>query len=431
MKTVIRRIIRLAIGLALLTACFYLVRISARAGLSRLYSTSVIKGATLPGTEPEQLLTAANESSRLAPLDPDAYRARGVAELSVERPVEAAIDYAHSATLRPRHYLLWMDLGRARDQADDIPGAIEAFRKAVQLAPYFAQPRWQLANVLFRAERYDEAFPELRRAIAGDPTLLPLSMELAWAGSNGDAEKFTQMIDPANASQRLIVGRFLAKHGKAREAVELFHATGGIAEEDQKELVRELMAAKQFASAYEVWASGRTDLTTDANGLATITDGGFESKITLGDPGFGWQVNSEVPTFKVALETTIIKEGLRSLRLEWSGESNPSSQLVTQVALVMPNTSYRLTYSAMAKGLISGGLPFIVISDESSREYNILGESGVVVETERDWKEYYVDFKTSEDTGAILISLQRRPCESSPCPIFGRVWLDSFSLRKT
>ena len=352
----------------------------------------------VPGTEPEQLIVASEESSRLAQSDPDAFRARGVAQLSQERPAEAAKEYAHAVTLRPRHYLLWMDLGRARDQADNVEGAIQAFREAVRLAPYFAQPRWQLANVLFRAERYDEAFPELRRAIAGDATLLPLSMELAWAGSRGDAGRFNQMIDPSNASQRLIVGRFLAKHGKAREAVELFHATGGIADDDQKALVRELLITKQFAAAYEVWASGRAGLDVTGNGVATITDGGFESKIALGDPGFGWQVNSEVPTFKVVLETetTMIREGSRSLRVEWNGNSNPISQLVTQIVLVEPNTSYRLSFSAMGKRLVSGGLPIVVVSDASVREYKVLGESDVITGTERDWNDYKIEFKTGE-----------------------------------
>lgn len=382
----------------------------------------------LPGTDPEQLLTAAEESSQLTPYDPEAHRARGVAQLSLNQPAEAAKEYAHAIELRPRHYLLWMDLGRARDQADDVLGAIQALQMAVRLAPYFAQPRWQLANVLFRAERYEEAFPELRRAIAGDPTLLPLSMELAWAGSRGDTEKFKQMIDPSNASQRLIVGRFLAKHGKAREAVELFHSTGGIAEADQKALVKELIATREFMSAYEVWASGRAGLKLTDNGMATVTDGGFENKIALDDPGFGWQVNNGVPTFKVALETSIKNEGSRSLRLEWNGESNPSSQLVTQFVLVQPNTSYRLSFDAMAKGVVSGGLPIVVVSDASSPEYKVIGESALVTEGERDWNDYKVEFKTGEKTEAILICLQRKPCPSGPCPIFGRVWLDSFRL---
>jgi hypothetical protein len=323
-----------------------------------------------------------------------------------------------------------MDLGRARDQADDVDGAIKAFQEAVQLAPYCAQHRWQLANVLFRAERYEEAFPELRRAIAGDPTLLPLSMELAWAGSRGDAEKFKQMIDPSDASQRLLVGRFLAKHGKAREAVELFHSTGGIAEVDQKALVRELLTTRQFVSAYEVWASGRTGLNLNDHGIAAITDGGFESKIARDDPGFGWHVNTEVPTFKAVLETTIVNEGSRSLRLEWNGESNSLSQLVTQNVLVLPKTSYRLSFKALGKGLVSGGLPIIVVIDASSSEYKVIGETTAMTEAGREWNEYKVEFKTGEKTEAILMSLQRKQCAAAPCPIFGRLWLDSFSLGK-
>jgi hypothetical protein len=380
--------------------------------------------------DPEDLISAADESSRLTSLDPEAFRARGIARLAAGKASEAATEFSHALSLRPRHYLLWMDLGRARDQLDDIPGAVQAFREAVRLAPFFAQPRWQLANVLFRAEKYDEAFPELRRAITGDPTLLPLSMELAWAGSRGDVKRFMEMIDPSNVSQRLIVGRFLAKHGKARDAVELFHSSGGIAEEDKRALVRELIETKQFVEAYEVWANGREGVDASKGGLATITDGGFETKIVRDDSGFGWKVNVDVVTFRVTLDTASKRDGERSLRLEWNGESNPTSQLVTQIVLAEPNTNYRLSFQALARGIVTGGMPIIVISDASSSEYQVLGKSGMIKEGEQMWSDYDVGFKTGERTTAVLISLQRDTCDTPQCPIFGRVWLDSFVLKK-
>ena len=425
-----RNPVRIIVTLILLSLCVYVIRLTGRAGLSRLYSTAAIKGSMMPGANADGLVAAAEDSLRLAPLDPEARRARGIAKLSQGKPAEATDEFAHAASLRPRHYLLWMDVGRARDQTDDVTGAIQAFREAVRLAPYFAQPRWQLANVLFRAEKYDEAFPELRRAIAGDPSLLPLSMELAWAGSRGDARTFMQMIEPQGASQRLIVGRFLAKHGKAREAVELFHNAGGIAEADQRALVGELINARQFPEAYEVWVSGREGVDSTNRGIAAITDGGFENRIVRDDPGFGWRVNTEVATFRVTLDADAKNEGARSLRMEWNGESNPTSQLVTQIVMVEPKSSYRLTFRAHARGLVTGGLPVVVLSDASSEKYTVLGESEMISEGDQDWSEYKVDFKTGEKSNAVLISLQRRPCATAQCPIFGRVWLDGFVMAK-
>ncbi|HEY0544525.1 MAG TPA: tetratricopeptide repeat protein [Pyrinomonadaceae bacterium] len=425
-----RRLITYALAVCCLLACLFLIRAAGRAGASRLFSGFVVKASMMPETEPESLLPSAEEASRLTPTDPEAYRARGVAYLAMGKAADSAREYERAAALRPQHYLLWLDLGRARDQADDVEGAIVALREAVRLAPFFAQPRWQLANVLFRAGRYEEAFPELRRAIAGDSTLLPLGLELAWAASGGDVRAVEQLIQPTNSSARLTLARFLAKHGKALEAVQLFRGTGGINETDQRALLAELLATKKYSAAYEVWATGRAGIDNSNHGVGALTDGGFEGKISRNDPGFGWQANWQVATVRIMRDDKEKHEGSLSLRFEWNGNSNPLSQILTQLVVVEPNTHYRLRFSALTKDVVSGGLPVIAVSDANSAEYHLLGQSAPLKESEREWHDYEVEFKTGEATEAVLISLQRQPCPSEPCPIFGRLWLDAFSLQK-
>ncbi|MCA1607551.1 MAG: tetratricopeptide repeat protein [Acidobacteria bacterium] len=56
---------------------------------------------------------------------------------------EAIKQFEWASALRPRHYHLWLELGRMRRQAGDQQGALVAFREAVRRAPYYAQPRWQ------------------------------------------------------------------------------------------------------------------------------------------------------------------------------------------------------------------------------------------------------------------------------------------------
>ena len=97
--------------------------------------------------------------------------------------------------------------------------------------------------------------------------------------------------------------------------------------------------------------------------------------------------------------------------------------------MVEPNTQYRLRFAALMKDVVSGGLPVVVVSDASSKEYRMLGQSPALKEGEREWHDYEVEFKTGETTEAVLICLQRQPCPSEPCPIFGRLWLDAFDLK--
>ncbi|MDT7781461.1 MAG: hypothetical protein QOC99_3973, partial [Acidobacteriota bacterium] len=47
------------------------------------------------------------------------------------------------------------------------------------------------------------------------------------------------------------------------------------------------------------------------------------------------------------------------------------------------------------------------------------------------WQDFSVEFNAPQTTsGAVRVALLRQPCTSSPCPAFGSVWLDAFTLRR-
>jgi hypothetical protein len=94
---------------------------------------------------------------------------------------------------------------------------------------------------------------------------------------------------------------------------------------------------------------------------------------------------------------------------------------------VAPRARYRLQFAVRSEDLVTGGAPFVVVLDANDEK--VLGASDLI-KIEKDWREYMVDFEAPESNGAIKIVLRRNNCESSPCPIFGRLWLDNFSLRK-
>jgi hypothetical protein len=66
--------------------------------------------------------------------------------------------------------------------------------------------------------------------------------------------------------------------------------------------------------------------------------------------------------------------------------------------------------------------------DAGSQE--ILGQTNAFPKAVNNWQYYSIDCNSKATTRAILISLQRERCSESPCPIFGRLWLDNFSLNK-
>lgn len=420
------RLVRIGAGILCLIASIWSVRAAARSGLSALYSGYVSKVMLLPGADRENILASAEEAQSLAPSNPDAARSLGLAHLALDEPAEAARSFELATRLRPRHYLLWMELGRAREEVNDIDGAIVALRESVRLAPSFAQPRWRLGNVLFRAGRFDEAFDEVRKAVAADPTLLSLSLELAWAASAGNVESMKRLIEPSSGTAKLTLAKFLAKHARSAEAVELFESVTAAPESEQEAIVAELMAAKEFRAANRVWSRGKAV----KQGIATITNPSFEGKMNARETGFGWHVNQEVKAALIELDGSEANDGKRSLRVEWNGASNPFSQLLTQTIVVEPSSHYRLKFAVRVRSMITGGLPIVVVSDAGSEQYRELGQSEPLKEDQRGWREYQIEFTTGEKSEGILISLQRKQCSIDPCPIYARIWLDNFSLER-
>src|SRR5438552_10089755 len=104
----------------------------------------------------------ADEAVIVTPTDPEAHYTRALSLVNAERLDEALGELQQATRLRPHHYYEWLDLGVTFDQLGNQEAATDAFRESVRLAPYFAQPRWQLGSLLFRQGRYQEAFVELR-----------------------------------------------------------------------------------------------------------------------------------------------------------------------------------------------------------------------------------------------------------------------------
>ena len=319
----------------------------------------------------------------------------------------------------------------ARDLADDEPGAIEALQQAVSLAPEYAEPRWQLGNVLFRAGRIEESFIEMRRAALSDPSLLSGLIDLAWGASGGDTAAVMEVLNPESASWKIALAKFFTKHGKIPEAVALFRAAGGISEEERKALLNELLAARRYHEAYEVWANTvEPSRHEERKGIATVNDGGFEGKLMRNEPGFAWQLTNDAKTLRISLDQREPHSSAQSLRIDFNGDANPGLAILTQLILVEPKTSYKLHFAARTEEIVSGGLPLLEVTDTSSPQTRVLAQSEPLAPDSRVWREYTLDFTTAETTDAVYISFHRQNCGAPQCPIFGRVWLDDFAIEK-
>ena len=369
---------RVALTLLALGLCLFLIQASARFGFSRLLTRYALISNSV---------SIANEAVELSPSDPEAHRARAAILNRLQMPGEAVKSLETAATLRYRDDYLWIDLGNTKEELGNTAGALAAMDQAVRWAPHYAHTHWQRGNLLLRMGRPDDAFVELREASAANETYFPNLMDLAWNVSRGDVKAAQDLIDIKNDSERNAWIRFL-------------------------------FASKAFREAYEL--SGLSN--------SSILNSGFEEPLMLNETGFGWIVSPEHKN-RLAIDVSEKLEGAKSLQINLDGNWPVSTPLLSQIVIVDPETTYRLSFAVKTKHLVTGGPPVLIVSDATNGQ--VLGKSENFPTATSPWTTLSFELTTLPNSRAAVIRLQRNNCDSSQCPIFGTLWLDQFHIEQT
>lgn len=384
----------------------------------------------------EMRLDAARSALRLAPNDPWTHWTYAGLEKSSFDPAalqDALRHYEEAVRLSPNDYRFWMDLGRAREQAGDAAGGEKALRRAVELAPAYAYPRWLLGNVLLRAGRGDESFQELRRAADADPKLRSQIFNVAWYVYGEDAQAVREAVGNSPAA-RAEFAAYLAGRQRFDDATSLWASLSPAEKKEHRASGEALMNALVREKRYRAAQNILRDLTPE-NIAASVsaeqfTNAGFESDVgTLGASLFGWQVVS-LPQAQIGVDPGYRHNGQRSLRILFKSPSTLDFKNVSQLVVVEPGAQYRFNCFVRTEDLKSAGTPFVEILD-GANERNVLGQSTPLPIGKSDWQPVTIDFKSPATTDAVRVRISRASCVGDPvCPIYGIVWYDDFSLQR-
>jgi hypothetical protein len=273
--------------------------------------------------------------------------------------------------------------------------------------------------------RYDDAFDDLRQAATSNPDLLPNFIDLAWGASRKDAQLTEQIVQVQSEKAHFALALFFARHGKADEALAHFRSAGNTSAEGRRDLIRELLSAGTLKQAFDIWSSssGNSQI-----GTGTVYDGGFESSLNLDESGFGWRLGRTEPGLNFSLNTVEPASGSRSLRIDFNGNPNPGGQLLSQLILVESAIHYKLNFAVRTKNIVTGGPLVVTVNDVSPPR--LLASSTRLPADTGGWLIFSVEFSTGPSTRAIVVALQRESCTTAPCPIFGSLNLDNFSLEQ-
>ena len=372
-------------------------------------------------------LAASERALSFNPQDPEAHYTRALRLGGAGRNEEAARELGQAVALRPQDYFLWQELARAREENDDTDGAIRALKEAIALAPEYAQPHWQMGNLLLRARQSDQGFIELRLAANSDPSLYAPMIDLAWSLHESDAASILVLSKPRNDNERILLASFLVSRDRVADAMELLRPiVSNFPAEDRASLTAALIAAAKFTEAFELWSAGAGAPGGTDTRREQIFDGGFEGTIKANEQGFGWKPTQATGTVHILLDANLPRAGQRSLRLDYAGGFDPAVAVISQLVIVAPHTRYRLSFSARTEDLKSAAFPLVAVKDADGSQ-GIRAQSLPLSDTAGGWREFVIEFETA-NAAAITINIQRQACSSNPCPIFGRAWFDSFSL---
>ena len=267
----------------------------------------------------------------------DDAEVRNLFALTRDDPNEVVEVTENSVRIAPNDHRWRISLGRAYEQTDQIEKAEIHFRKAVELAPNHANPRWHLGNFYLRQGRDDDAFEHLRAATTDHARLRQQVFSLIWDYSGGDAAQL-ERVTAAGPEAKAYLARFLGQRGLGAPA---FAVWDQLQTEDKQRfegvaywMMHELYAKGNYPEAQEI--ARQIGQTTSIPG--SVSNPSFEEPIADGPQApFGWQALTDEKAATIDLDSQVKVSGRRSIRLTFRGTLKGDFANLYQTIVVKPD----------------------------------------------------------------------------------------------
>ncbi len=366
----------------------------------------------------------------LAPSDPQTHYALAVLNEKTFLPEDlekSLAEYEMAAALAPHDFRLWLALGKARERSGNAAGAEAALRKALELAPNYAQIRWTLGNFLLRQGRTPEAFAEIRRAAEGNETYLKPAISAAWLAFQGNPGEIRRNFGDS-AVLNAMLAAFLAAEKRFDEALEIWKS---LPAEDKKTrfraegetLLAQMLAAKKYRDALavhnELAATGEQTFAAQQ-----IFNGGFETDVKPKSAGiFDWQLGDALQP-QIGFDDGQKSEGTRSLVVVFNSADGRDFRNLSQTVVVESGKNYELSFSYNSEVKTAATFRWQVTDSAN----NVLAETENLAE-KADWTKINLPFTTPAEAEAVTVKLVRVKCPQGICPIAGKIRFDDFQLK--
>ena len=302
---------------------------------------SMVAEMTLP-TDPAATELLASAKS-LAPGDPMTYwLASGIERqsFSPESAKRSMILMEEAVKLSPYDYRWWIELGRASEQAGNAARSEAAFQHAVDLAPSYTIPRWQIGNFYIRKGDVEKAKPQLMLATVNNYKYRMQVFGLAWDYFDHDPNQ-VEALASDGPDVLVALTMFYAQRGQPADALRIWNRLN---DEDKAKfpqissvVVQGLYDKRAFPQALEF--SRQLNIDADAHPEA-VSNPGFERIVNSADKTyFGWQFPKQGKV-DVTWDGAVKHSGSKSLRLNFKSFSAQELFTASQLVVVKPSKKY-------------------------------------------------------------------------------------------
>lgn len=367
----------------------------------------------------------------LAPSDPLSVwllASRQTDEFSPENIERAVGLFEDVVRLSPNDFRWWIELGRAKEQAERMDETERALLRAVELAPEYTFPKWQLGNFYLRRGRTDEAYAQLIKTTEKSSVYREQVFALAWDFFGRDPAMVERLAGDT-PDMRISLAMFYAQRGASTDALRnwnmLTDEQKGLNPQVPRIIAQGLHDQRKFREAVEFARQSGID---PESRFEEISNPGFEKLIASPDETlFGWKVHRGDARLDIMPDVRVWSEGARSLRISFKGYAKPDIANVSQLVAVQPGTAYRVSFSVRTENLISGAPPLLQVGNANTDA--IIAASEPFGSATMNWTRATIDFETPEDCNGIFIRTGRSYCPDE-CPIAGTLWYDDFLIER-
>ncbi len=335
-------------------------------------------------------------------------------------------DIENAVRYSPQDYRYWLELGRIREQSGDRAAGEAAMRRAVEIAPAYAYPRWMLGNLLLRDDKKDAAFSEFKSVAANHTALRQQVLYLVWETSGGDANQLKQLFGDT-AVVRAALAVFYAGKNLPDESVQMWQSLSQEEKEEHRAAGKTALRLNYERYNTRAAAIFEEALKYESAQIGKVTNAGFEAEIGKSEEAiFGWHID-QIKNAGISLDTRLPREGRLSLKITFTGYSEQTLQIVQQLVAVEENARYRLTAAVRTADLKSAGTPVLEIAN--SKSFEVLGAAPPFAVGTSDWQNVTIEFTVPPGSQGVFIRTTRVYC-GADCPIVGALWYDDFKLEQ-